>query len=322
MMHGNSVANVICDICGFDGQMQLHHAPELMYQTKVLFDYAECPQCACLKIQNPPKDYSAYYISNSYYSHSHDLTEKKRYKFKSWLNKCRVNYALGQKNWIGALYFHLAKNKKTYLDPLKNTGISLNSRILDVGCGDGQRLRNFRKDGFTELVGIDPFMSKPVALDGLRLLQQSLQEHDGKYDLIMFNHSYEHMPEPKEVLAKAKSMLLPEGKILIALPLSDSYARWKYGVFWNGWDAPRHLYLHSQRSLTYLINDLGMQISKTIYQGGLTQFFSEGYVRGFKFNELDTLYDSKTRKEYERLAQLLNHMMLGDQATFILEVNE
>jgi SAM-dependent methyltransferase len=302
--------------------MQLHHAPELMYQTKELFEYAECPRCACLRLLNPPQDYTPYYASDSYYSHTHDLTEIKRSKFKRWLNACRVSYALGQKSMIGAFYFHLARNKKTYLDPLKNTGVSLNSKILDVGCGDGQRLRNFRKDGFIHLVGIDPFMKEPMSVDGLRLMQQSLQEHDGQYDLIMFNHSYEHMSEPREVLVKAKSLLRTGGKILIAIPLADSYARWKYGIFWNGWDAPRHLYLHSQRSLTYLLSDVGLKVVKTVYQGGQAQFFSDAYVRGFKFNQMTTLYDAKTKKQFEQLAQLLNHMMLGDQATFIIERNE
>lgn len=322
MIGFNSASDLTCDICGFSGQMRLHHAPELMYQTKELFTYAECPRCACLRIINPPDDYSLYYASDSYYSHSHDLTPKKRSKLKSWLNTCRVSYALGQKNMIGALYFHLAKNKKTYLDPLKNTGISLDSKILDVGCGDGQRLRNFHKDGFNHLVGIDPFMKEALTLEGLQLLQQSLQEHQGQYDLIMFNHSYEHMSEPRVVLAKAKSLLKPGGKILIALPLSDSYARWKYGVFWNGWDAPRHLYLHSQRSLTYLLHDAGLKIVKTLYQGGLAQFFSDAYVRGYQLHQADKLYDFQTKKQFEQLAHLLNHMMLGDQATFIIEKNE
>ena len=40
-----------------------------------------------------------------------------------------------------------------------------------------------------------------------------------KFDLIMLNHSLEHMENPREILIHAKTLLKSEGKLMVSVPV-------------------------------------------------------------------------------------------------------
>jgi len=61
------------------------------------------------------------------------------------------------------------------------------------------------------------------------------------FDVITMWHSLEHVHAPLEVLQEAHRLLVPGGKLIVAVPNIDSLPfRW-FGAAWFGLDLPRHL---------------------------------------------------------------------------------
>src|SRR5256885_2327700 len=74
-------------------------------------------------------------------------------------------------------------------------------------------------------------------------------ELDGSWNMVMFNHSFEHLPEPVQVLRRVARLLSPDGVCVIRIPVAGSYAWRRYREDWVQLDAPRHLFLHTTASL-------------------------------------------------------------------------
>ena len=103
--------------------------------------------------------------------------------------------------------------------------ISSDDRILDVGCGTGGLLDRLTRIGFNNLVGADPFIEADGrSAEGVPLMKADLRDVDGKFDLIMFNHSLEHVPDPVETLKVAYGKLAAGGMCLARVPTTSSEA--------------------------------------------------------------------------------------------------
>jgi hypothetical protein len=134
----------------------------------------------------------------------------------------------------------------------------------------------------------------------------------------MFLHSLEHVDNPLETLLSAKDLLDTNGTILIRTPIV-SFAFEKYGEFWYGIDAPRHLFIFSEHGLQLTINRAGLEIVDSYYDSTHAQFlFSEGYKNNISMESqahtllrLPRVLSSNIRK-----AKNLNLQRRGDQAVF------
>jgi len=111
-------------------------------------------------------------------------------------------------------------------------------RVLDIGCGTGQHLIRLHP-WIGEGVGIDlsSRMIDRAAANGLacgshslRFAQMSAEEltpeHFGKFDVVLFIGVLEHMPSPAAMLRRARSVLQPEGRIVIVMPHRFNLAHW------------------------------------------------------------------------------------------------
>lgn len=55
----------------------------------------------------------------------------------------------------------------------KKTKVQFDSSILDVGCGHGKLLNRMRRDGFQNLVGVDPFIKEDLIYpNGVRIFKR------------------------------------------------------------------------------------------------------------------------------------------------------
>ncbi|MBA3890858.1 MAG: class I SAM-dependent methyltransferase [Gemmatimonadaceae bacterium] len=290
-------------------------AREMMFGSGEPFTYAECAGCGCLHLLNPPADLSRYYPSD-YYSFQPAVP---RSGIRRWLRKRRNagTFARGRVDRLLALALpHPHHGADRWF---RRIAVQPDSRILDVGCGDGHLLRDLRDAGFTNLQGIDPFT--PVETDApVRIHRRTLREVEGSFDVVMLHHTLEHVEDQHATLRDIARVLDPRGTCLIRIPVVPSAAWNEYREDWVQLDAPRHFVIHTARSLSHVAGNAGLDVVTVEYDSTELQFLgSEHYRRG---QPLTTLWDSVSRDERRdarRRARDANAAGQGDQAAFYLQ---
>jgi len=307
-----------CKVCKNTEGHATFKVNEMMFGLRDEFLYFQCPRCECLQLADIPSDMSRYY-PNDYYSYSSNSSNSNF--LANFLKKERNRYAVFRDRLLGKLLYQLKPEIK--LNILGEIPISVNHRILDVGCGDGKLLRSLSQLGFKHLTGVDPYLDEEISYDcGVRLLDKRIQDIEGKQDVIMFHHSFEHLDSPQETLDKVSQLLTDEGHCIIRIPVVPNYAWNQYRENWVQLDAPRHFFLHSKKSMSILARRASLEIIDVVFDSTAFQFYgSEKYKRDIP------LKDSRTEKEFlkktelnrfKKLAVELNSKGTGDACAFIL----
>ncbi len=143
--------------------------------------------------------------------------------------------------------------------------------ILDVGCSDGLFLHMAREyDMFP--VGIEPDAEKAnraislghKVITGFFGKDKFNKIKENSFDVVIFNDSFEHIPDPSFIVDSALSLLKDDGFIILNIPSSD-------GVFfkianllascgnrslldrlWQKDYASPHLYYFNKRNISFL----------------------------------------------------------------------
>jgi SAM-dependent methyltransferase len=260
-----------CHICGH-AQGKTFNVQEMMFGTREVFGYWECADCGCLQLMNPPTDMARHYPSGKYCSFQTQPVGgvPERGRFRSWLWKKR-NAALcfgesGLFEWLGRWKPNPVAS--AYRDWFQQARIqSFDARIVDLGSGSGAILNEFARLGFTSLLGVDPFLPADQTHGPVRLIRQPITSLAGdSFDWVMLHHSLEHMPDQHEVFELLPSLIRPNGCCLIRIPLASEGPWQRYGTDWAELDAPRHFFLHTERSLKLIAAQHGMQVHHVEYE--------------------------------------------------------
>lgn len=314
-----------CRICDTKADHPIYYPREMMYGTREEFEYFECTSCGCLQIKNIPTSIEKYYPSN-YYSFSKGQT-KKFQGLKGKIQTLKYKSRLFGNHPIHFLIRLLnSSNKYDMFGWLK---LKYESRVLDVGCGNGMKfLYPLKEAGIFYSRGVDPFIKEDIYYDnGLKIEKRNIFDLSEKFDLITYHHSFEHLENPLEHLIKVSDLLSQDGCCIIRIPTTSSWAWKKYGINWFQLDAPRHFYLHSKKSLEILADKAGLEITKIIYDSTFKQFIeSQKYQRNIPLNApkergfWNKIKYKYYRSKYNRSASILNALEKGDQAAFFLKI--
>lgn len=161
----------------------------------------------------------------------------------------------------------------------------------------------------------------------MRLRRGSLEAVAGDYDLVMLHHSFEHMADPHRAMAAVARRVRPGGWALVRVPVADSHAWEVYREDWVQLDAPRHLHLHTPRSMARLAETAGFRIDGVEWDSSAFQFWgSEQYRLGMALSAPGSLsrgrrhgpFSRRQLRCWERAARRLNREGKGDQAAFYL----
>lgn len=246
-----------CRICG-EKSTEKYIAREVKQGTGEEFVYFKCPSCGCLQIAEIPADIAKYY--ENYYS----ITKRgaSESALKSLLRK-QLFQAIIRKRFFHRIF----SNINNGFEWMNQARISFTSKIIDVGCGSGRLLIKMANSGFCHLQGIDPYIDTPLTYRcrrcSLSILKGGIESLSEQYDFIMLHHVLEHIDNQSEVFRTLKRLLAPDGQILINIPIVDS-AIWdiyKTDCFQLE-DAPRHLYLHTQKSIRLLADAHNLKIEQ------------------------------------------------------------
>ncbi len=311
-----------CEIC--DGTAgTIHPAREMMLGLREIFQYLECRECGCLQLLDPPADPSRFYPANYIAFLDAERSGSARHRLRRAIRRGRNRAFFGSTSpinqWAARQFPHQPLQAVARVRP------RLDSRILDVGCGSGVLLNDLRQLGYEHLLGVDLFIpQETVTSAGVRIQKGGLQSLLGTtWDLIMFHHSFEHMQDPVRILRLAESLLAPGGHCLIRIPVLG-WAWQHYGTDWVQLDAPRHVFLHTERSFEVLASQCGLRFRSVVYDSTELQFLgSELYKKDLPLCSIDmnnprSSVPSATFRDYQAHAAVLNRENRGDSAAFDL----
>ncbi len=301
-----------CKICGNADQNRDFIAREMMFGTRDQFQYMECGDCGALQIKEIPKNISEYYPETYYSYHRADQSFLEKF-----VKREIVLHRMGKKNHVlGRLFRPLYPKYLKWLT--EDCGIDFSSKILDVGSGAGKLLLEMNFFGFQDLTGIDPYVQKDITHEnGVSIYKKNLGDIDEKFDFIMLHHSFEHMESPHEVFDTLRKSIRDQGKILIRIPVADSYAWRTYETNWVELDPPRHYFLYTKKSMEFLARESGLVIDKILYDSSNFEFLeSEKWKSDIPTIEKGKIFSRKQKRDFDKMATKLNESGDASRACF------
>ncbi|AKP52573.1 Methyltransferase type 11 [Cyclobacterium amurskyense] len=293
-----------CQICQAT-DFSLIEAKERMFGTGDAFIYEECNSCKALSLKNIPADLSKYYPDNYYSFGTHNtsspllgLMKKLRYK---------------------AFTFGISISPPVYFDWLSPLKLTKDSKIADIGCGNGQLLAELSYCGFRNLDGYDPFVENAYNSKRFSIHKKDFFDIKERYDLVMFHHSFEHLPKPVAVFENLANILNPGGEVLIRVPVTDGQVWKEEKEYWFQLDAPRHLFIPNTKSMQILGEKFGLELFNITFDSMDSQFWGTAlYKKGKPLmgSNIEEEFNKDELAAFRKKALQYNKEKIGDQACF------
>lgn len=235
---------VNCILCGEDKTELLFTVRDEAYDFPGGFNVVKCCNCGLVYLNpRPTKDTIGNYYPKGYGTQA-----------------SKLNRALWKLQYIWSRLF------TRDLPSLNGIG---KGRVLDVGCGWSMFLKVWQDEGWeTYGVDIDPSIAKQARILGVNIFVGELYEanfQDGYFDVVVMNHSLEHMADPLAVLMEVRRVMKADGTLIIGVPNIGSRSAKIFGRYWTGIDAPRHFYCFTPHTLKLILEKAGFNIGPINY---------------------------------------------------------
>jgi len=283
-----------CILCGEKGEAFYQNLNDLLFGVPGRWNLKKCPNPECGLIWLDPmpleEDISKVYVT--YYTHQdsnevHNTLLRRLYSFiKEGYLATKYGYhrsslAAWEKFLSILIYLHPLRrasidNSVMYL-PAKDSG-----RLLDVGCGSGQRLKLMHDMGWcVEGVDFDPAAVNNAKSKGLQVRLGKLETQkypDNHFDAITMNHLIEHVHHPLGLLHECYRILKPGGWLVVVAPNCESWGHKIFERNWIGLDPPRHLYVFSMMTLKKLVDSASFKVAFIQSSVSSDYIFSASYA--------------------------------------------
>jgi SAM-dependent methyltransferase len=229
-----------CDSSKFEEFIEAH---DFHYGNEGLFRMDRCVACG-LWIQQPMPDgktLTSFYPSD-YYS---------------------FQPAPGNR-WRARIRRLLGLDRHTHLPD-----VSPPRRLLDVGCGAGHYIQSLAACGW-QVSGVEPSAAAAEAgrAAGLEVICGDIHSANlqlGGFDVVRFNHSFEHVPDPVESLEAAWRLLKPAGYLFIGVPNTAGLWAKIFGPWWWYLGLPVHTFGFNPSNLKLLLERSGFEVVQVRY---------------------------------------------------------
>ena len=239
---------VNCDACGGDKNKIVFRVRDYLFGITEIFNVVKCDGCELFYLNPRPTAESIIKLYEENYTHAdkpYILSKIETFKLKIILKRLWHQYIRG------------------YHDNLIK---SVQGKILDIGCGNGNFLLQVKQKG-EEVYGIEinPIDARYCNEIGLKVFCGILEEanfDDNFFNTVMLSHVLEHLPSPKKTLKEIYRILKPSGKLYIFCPNSKGYMSKLFGRYWHGWHIPFHFYNFTVKTIRNLTDEVGFKIKK------------------------------------------------------------
>jgi len=198
------------------------------------FEYRRCDTCGLIFLANVPKDLGEYYPDHYYVFPAADRLIKIASK---------IDYQIGM------------------IKPFATNG-----KLLDVGAGLGVFALKAIEAGYdVSAIEMDQRSCEYISKHMNANVFMGDNPHEiirdmGNYHVITFWHTIEHFLDPWATLREASYKIDLGGVILVATPNPDSLAFKLLGRRWPHLDAPRHINLIPEKTLTMYMQKYGLEL--------------------------------------------------------------
>jgi SAM-dependent methyltransferase len=234
----------VCPACGSQDLKPYVSGHDFLYGNDGLFQFERCERCRLWVLSPmPDTDVLASYYPDGYYSFSKPGTEAR--------SKVLVRTLLGLE-------------RRTYLPRSGSPG-----RLLDVGCGAGHYIYQLERRGW-KTSGVEPSTAAVEAgrSAGLDIHPGNIRTAPfapGSFDVVRFNHSFEHVPDPVPTLEAARALLKPEGYLFIGVPNTRGLWARMFAQHWWYCGLPVHTFAYDPANLKMLLERAGFQVEQVRY---------------------------------------------------------
>ena len=241
---------VICLACSSSDVVHWADARDVEYKSvPERYAYYRCRACGALSIDPVPADRLSQIYPASYYSF-HPAGRGVVDRVKDWLDR----------RWFRRIAGSVP-------------GRSLAS--LDIGGGNGHQSSSLRaadpRIHRTVIVDLDEHAATAARARGHEYVRGRIEDAviAGQFDLILLLNLIEHVRDPLAVLRKARSLLLPGGRLVIKTPNHRSLdARLFRARNWGGYHCPRHWVIFTRESFERIAARAGLRVVTSSYTQG------------------------------------------------------
>lgn len=137
-------------------------------------------------------------------------------------------------------------------------------RILDVGCGAGDRLAALEEAGFApQGVEMGGAVEAAVASGRWSITRGTVFSADfpeGSFSAVTFYNVIEHIHAPVEAMKRARKWLRRGGTLVVQLPNRRSWQARIFGLRWSSADVPRDLFYFDEATLRTALEQAGFDV--------------------------------------------------------------
>jgi SAM-dependent methyltransferase len=129
--------------------------------------------------------------------------------------------------------------------------------VMDFGCGGGHVLAalNCRKKCGVE---VNPSAREEAEKYDFPVYEDCSYIKKKSIDKVISNHCLEHIPCPIEALRQIRECLVPNGKLILCIPIDD----WRTEKYFHKDDINHHLYTWTPQLIGNSLLEAGFQIDK------------------------------------------------------------
>lgn len=136
-------------------------------------------------------------------------------------------------------------------------------RILDIGAATGILLSVFKGNGW-EVWGVEPSGSSEVIRErGFKVLKSQFEKtllRKNYFDVVVLNHTLEHLKNPTKVLKRVKTILKKNGIVYIDVPNFESLSSRLYRQKWPYLLLEEHVHHFTPNTLEKIFKKSGFRV--------------------------------------------------------------